>query len=161
MSLIFPRKSHSHHTNGAVTFIEMTRDTSVTFPRKSHSHHTSRAVTSPDMTRDTSVILPKASELHCHHTNRPLTPTDMIRETSVIHPVLFFFLFFFFFFLLISVSPHFDFSHGKFGSLFRGKASCNRVARPYLRCMLRCFSGPTIHRFLIWTTGSLLSLIHI
>ena len=126
MSLIFPRKSHSHHTNGAVTFIEMTRDTSVTFPRKSHSHHTSRAVTSPDMTRDTSVILPKASELHCHHTNRPLTPTDMIRETSVIHPVLFFYYYLF----LTTVLPHFDFSYWKLGRFSGGKPAATESLYP-------------------------------
>ena len=37
------------------------------------------------------------------------------------------------------------FSSGKFGLLFLGKASCDRVALPNLRCMLDVFSVSIIH----------------
>ena len=53
------------------------------------------------------------------------------------------------------VLSHWDFSHGKFGLLSLGKASCDIVALRSLRCMLSIFSVSTIHRTLAWTTGSL------
>ena len=40
------------------------------------------------------------------------------------------------FFLLTAISSHWDFSHGTFGLHSLGKASCDRVALPNLRCML-------------------------
>ena len=44
--------------------------------------------------------------------------------------------FFLFFFLLITVLSQRDFSHGKFGLLSLGKASCDRVVLPDLLRML-------------------------
>ena len=38
--------------------------------------------------------------------------------------------------------PFWDFSHGKFGVLSPGKASCDRVALPNLRCMHAVFVFP-------------------
>ena len=61
----------------------------------------------------------------------------------------------FFFFLLTALS-HWDFSHGQLELLSLGKASCDRVALPNLRCTLDgilLFPG-VIHRTLTWTTGS-------
>ena len=40
------------------------------------------------------------------------------------------------FFFLTPVLFHWDFSHGKSSLLSRGKASCDRVVIPDLRCML-------------------------
>ena len=48
------------------------------------------------------------------------------RNTSVFFLLIFFQLF----------CPKWDFSHGKFGWLSPGKASCDRVKLPYLRCIL-------------------------
>ena len=66
---------------------------------------------------------------------------------------------FFFFFFNTFCCPNYNFSHGKFGSLFfPRKASCNRVALPYpnwLKCMLDIFPVSIIHRTLTWTTGSI------
>ena len=61
---------------------------------------------------------------------------------------------FLFNFFLTTVLSQWDFSHGKFGLLFPGKASCDRVALPSLLCMLGDFSVSIIHRTLTWTTGS-------
>ena len=47
-----------------------------------------------------------------------------------------------------------DFSHGKFGLLSTGKASCDRVALPNMLYMLGV-SVSIVHRTLTWTTGSL------
>ena len=71
-----------------------------------------------------------------------------------------FFVFFFsntFFLLLLftTVLSQWEFSHGKFGLLSPGKASCDRVALPNLLCMLGVFSVSVIHQTLTWTTGSL------
>ena len=40
------------------------------------------------------------------------------------------------FFIFTTVLSEWEFSHEKFGLLSRGKASCDRVALPNLRCML-------------------------
>ena len=50
--------------------------------------------------------------------------------------VLYFYFEFFFFLLFTTVLSEWDFSHGKFGLLSPGKASCDRVALPNLPCML-------------------------
>ena len=57
--------------------------------------------------------------------------------------------------IFTTVLSQWDFSRGKFGLLSPGKASCDRVALPSLRCMLGDFSVSIIHRTLTWTTGSL------
>ena len=59
------------------------------------------------------------------------------------------------FLLFATVLSKWDFSHGKFGLPSLGKASCKRVAQPYLGCMLGIFNVSTIHQTLTWTTGSL------
>ena len=41
-----------------------------------------------------------------------------------------------------NVLSHWDFFHGKFGSLSPGKASCDRVALPNLRCTLGVLEFP-------------------
>ena len=60
-----------------------------------------------------------------------------------------------FFFFFTTVLSQWDFSCGKFGLLSLGKASCDRVTLPNLRCMLGVVSVSIIHRTLTWTTGSL------
>ena len=57
--------------------------------------------------------------------------------------------------LFIPILSLWDFSHGKIGLLSLGKASCDRVALPKLRCMLGVLSVPIIHRTPSWTTGFL------
>ena len=57
--------------------------------------------------------------------------------------------------LFTTVLSQWEFSHGKFGLLSPGKASCDRVALPNLLCMLGVFSVSVIHQTLTWTTGSL------
>ena len=47
-----------------------------------------------------------------------------------------------FFFFFSTVSSQWDFSHGKFGLLSPGKASCDRVALLNLPCMLDVFVFP-------------------
>ena len=54
--------------------------------------------------------------------------SDMSRQTLD--------LFFLFLFLFTPVLSQCDFSHGKFWLISPGKASCDRVALPNLRCML-------------------------
>ena len=54
-----------------------------------------------------------------------------------------------------TVLSHWDFSCGKFGLLFPGKASCDRVTLPQPAVHAGCFSVSIIHRTLTWTTGSL------
>ena len=46
------------------------------------------------------------------------------------------------FFFFTSVLSHWDFSHGKFGLFSLGKASCNTVTLPNLRCMLSVLVFP-------------------
>ena len=60
-----------------------------------------------------------------------------------------------FFFLSTTVLSQWNFFYGKFGLHSSGKASCDRVALPNLRCMQGVFIVSVIHRTLIWTTGSL------
>ena len=60
------------------------------------------------------------------------------------------------FFSPITVLSHWDFFHGKFELLYRGKTSCDRLALPNLYCMrVGCFSVSIIYRTPTWTTGSL------
>ena len=47
-----------------------------------------------------------------------------------------------FFFSFTSVLSYWDFTHGKFGLLFPGKASCDRVTLPDQRCMLGVLMFP-------------------
>ena len=70
----------------------------------------------------------------------------------------------FFSFFFTTVLSQWDFSHGKFGLLSPGKASCDRVVLPNLLCMLVVFSVSIIHRTVTCTTGSLMCahmLMHI
>ena len=57
--------------------------------------------------------------------------------------------------LFTTVLSHWDFSHEKFGLLSPGKASCDRVALPNLRCMLGVLSVSVNHPTRTWTTGFL------
>ena len=66
--------------------------------------------------------------------------------------ILFWFDFILFF---TTVLFHWDFSYGKFGLLFLGKASCDRVVLPKPTVHAECFSVSIIHRPLTWTAGSL------
>ena len=54
-----------------------------------------------------------------------------------------------------TVLSQWDFSQGKFGLLSPGKANCDRVARPNVRCMLGVLGVSLIHRTLTWTIWSL------
>ena len=55
-----------------------------------------------------------------------------------------------------TVLSHCDFSHGKFGLPFPGKASGDTVALPNPRSLLGVFQTISItHRTLTWTTGPL------
>ena len=54
-----------------------------------------------------------------------------------------------------TILSQWDFSHRKFGLPSLGKASCDRVALPNLRCTLGCFSVSIIHRTLTMATGFL------
>ena len=65
-----------------------------------------------------------------------------------------FVLLLFFAFYFTTLLSHRDFSHGKFGLLSPGKASCDsRATQPTVHA--GCFSVSIIHRTLTWITGSL------
>ena len=73
------------------------------------------------------------------HTAAVLIPMIMITTTELIALlILSYFLYNFF----AAVLSQWDSSHGKFGLLFTGKASCDRVALPNLRCMLSVMVFP-------------------
>ena len=64
-----------------------------------------------------------------------LLPLLLFCFSLSLSPPPFVFLIFILFFFRTVLSL-WDFSHGKFGLLFPGKARCDRVALPNLRCML-------------------------